>query len=95
MKKTLTIIAVLFCSSFSFGQAPNLKDAKVVDFKQKADTIVVIQIKLDDFRRLLFAIDKNIDSKAASAEILNFLQQSARIAEAPKPELPKSEKPKQ
>lgn len=77
MKKAIFILSILFATA-SFAQE-----------KPKQDTTIIVTAKIEDFRRLLYLIDMNVDSKKVSAEIINFLQQSARIAEPPKKEQPK------
>lgn len=43
------------------------------------DTTVTVTLNLNQFRALLIAIDQNIDSKKTSKEILDFLQQNAKM----------------
>ena len=51
------------------------------DVPVKQDTTIAVQMKLDQFRALLMAIDQNIDSKKVSKEILEFLQKNARLVQ--------------
>lgn len=82
MKKTLLLIAIAFSLSAS---AQNLKDAKIVDFKPKQDTTIRVDLPIEQFRVLLYAIDQNIDSKKVSKELLEFIQKNAQIvADKPK-----------
>lgn len=68
MKKLL--ITLLLITSYAFAQD-----------KPKQDTVVVVQMNIQQFRALLTAIDQNIDSKRASKEIVEFLQKSAQIVQ--------------
>lgn len=70
MKKLFTSIAIL-CSIGAFAQPQ----------KPKADTIIAITMTLDQFRAVLFEIDKNIDSKSISKQLLEFFQKSAKMVE--------------
>lgn len=47
--------------------------------KQPKDTTIAVTLNINQFRALLAAIDLNIDSKRTSKELLDFLQQNARI----------------
>ena len=47
--------------------------------EQPKDTTIAVTLNLNQFRALLFEIDRNIDSKKASKELIDFLQQNARI----------------
>lgn len=67
MKKLLLIIALFV--------VVNLK----AQDKQPKDTTIAVTLNLNQFRALLFEIDRNIDSKKASKELIDFLQQNARI----------------
>ena len=59
------------------------------DVPVKQDTTIAVQMKLDQFKALLMAIDQNIDSKKISKEILTFLQQNAKMVQpADKPKKP-------
>ena len=73
MKKLLFIL--LLSPLFSMAQD------KPKDAPAKADTTIAIQMKLDQFKALLYAIDANIDSKKVSKELLDFLQKSAQIVQ--------------
>ena len=68
MKKLLIIL--LLITSYAFAQD-----------KPKQDTVVAVQMNIQQFRALLTAIDQNIDSKRASKEIVEFLQKSAKIVQ--------------
>jgi len=59
------------------------------DLPVKQDTTIAVQMKLDQFRALLIAIEQNVDSKKISKEILEFLQKNARLVQpADKPKKP-------
>jgi len=78
MKKLITILLIL--SAFTI---------QAQDVPVKQDTTIEVQMKLDQFRALLNAIDQNIDSKKISKEILTFLQQNAKMVQpADKPKKP-------
>jgi len=78
MKKLITILLIL--SAFTI---------QAQDVPVKQDTVIAVQMKLDQFRALLMAIDQNIDSKKVSKEILEFLQKNARLVQpADKPKKP-------
>jgi len=78
MKKLITILLIL--SVFTL---------QAQDLPVKQDTTIAVQMKLDQFRALLIAIDQNIDSKKISKEILEFLQKNARLVQpADKPKKP-------
>lgn len=47
--------------------------------KQPKDTTIAVTLNINQFRALLAVIDLNIDSKKTSKELLDFLQQNARI----------------
>ena len=67
MKKTIIMLAaVLFAFTASAQQQP-------------MDTTIAVTLNINQFRALLAAIDANVDSKKTSKEILDFLQQNARI----------------
>lgn len=68
MKKLL--ITLLLITSYAFAQD-----------KPKQDTVVAVQMNIQQFRALLTAIDQNIDSKRVSKEIVEFLQKSAQIVQ--------------
>lgn len=46
---------------------------------QTKDTTVQITLNINQLRAVLAAIDANIDSKRASKELIDFLQQNAKI----------------
>jgi hypothetical protein len=106
MKKiTLFMIATIMVVA-AFGQSKAKTDTIAVDPSQieavhvdksgkiVKDTTIQVVLSLDKFKMLLYSIDTNIDSKKASKEIIQFLQQSARLLEAEKPKaLPKADKP--
>ncbi len=62
------------------------------------DTTIAVTMNINQFRALLSVIDANIDSKKMSKELLDFLQQNARIVNqtppTPKKEEKKEDKPK-
>lgn len=62
--------------------------------KQQKDTVIAVTMQLNQFRALLFAIDSNIDSKKASKELIEFLQQNAKMMSPVKEEPAKKEQPK-
>ncbi len=83
MKRIFFAVAVLLINS-AFGQSK-------VDSNKTAipkDSTIQITMSLNDFRAVLMQIDKNIDSKAVTAQLLQFLQQSARLIEPDKPKQP-------
>ena len=47
----------------------------------QSDSTVQVTMSLNQFRALLAAIDQNIDSKRASKELIEFLQQNARLVQ--------------
>ena len=74
------IIILLILSAFTL---------QAQDVPVKQDTTIAVQMKLDQFKALLMAIDQNIDSKKISKEILTFLQQNAKMVQpADKPKKP-------
>ena len=78
MKKIIIVFLIL--SAFTL---------QAQDVPVKQDTVIAVQMKLDQFRALLMAIDQNIDSKKISKEILTFLQQNAKMVQpADKPKKP-------
>ena len=93
MKKSILTLFACLIAVFVFSQE------KSKDTPAKKDTTVSVQMNINQFRQLLFAIDQNVDSKKATKELLEFLQKSAQIVqpvEKPKPvdkSLP-AEKPK-
>lgn len=53
--------------------------------KEKKDTTVQVTMTLEQFKSLMLTIDKNIDSKAVSNGLLDFLYKSTQIvADKPK-----------
>lgn len=71
MKKTaFTIIAAFLMFTASAQEKPA---------QQPKDTTIAVTLNINQFRALLAAIDLNIDSKRTSKELLEFLQQNARI----------------
>ncbi len=70
MKKTLTILAIIFATS---TQA------------QSKDTTVQVKIEINQFRALIQALDQLIDSKKASKEVIELLTKNASILDADKP----------
>lgn len=79
MKKLLTTLILI--TSYAFAQD-----------KPKRDTIISVQMNINQFRAVISAIDQNIDSKRISKELIDFLHKSAKIVEQkPKPII----KPKQ
>lgn len=89
MKKSiLTLFACLFAVIGLAQEKP--KDAPI-----KQDTTISIQMNINQFRGLLFAIDQNIDSKKVSKELLEFLQKSAQIVQpVDKPKVTPAGQPK-
>jgi len=78
MKKIIIVFLIL--SAFTL---------QAQDVPVKQDTVIAVQMKLDQFKALLIAIDQNIDSKKISKEILTFLQQNAKMVQpADKPKKP-------
>lgn len=69
MKKTIKLLLAAFLFAFT---------ASAQD-KQPKDTTIAVTLNINQFRALLVAIDANIDSKKTSKEILEFLQQNARM----------------
>lgn len=75
MKKSiLTLFSILLAIIVVAQDKP--KDAPV-----KQDTTISVQMNINQFRGLLFAIDQNVDSKKVSKELLEFLQKSAQIVQ--------------
>lgn len=74
MKKTTLTILTCLIAVFVFAQEVKKEPAK-------QDTIISIQMNIDQFRALLSTIDQSIDSKKISSEILTFLQKSAQIVQ--------------
>ena len=66
MKHILTTIAILFAVTTATAQEPK-------------DTTIAVTLSLNQFRALLATIDANIDSKRASKELIEFLQQNAKM----------------
>ncbi|HJV19273.1 MAG TPA: hypothetical protein VJ552_05285 [Sediminibacterium sp.] len=83
MKKIILTI----CTAFL------LFSATAQEKQQSKDTTIAVTMNINQFRALLVVIDQNIDSKKASKELVEFIQQSARIVNL-KPEQPKKEQPK-
>lgn len=50
-----------------------------VKAQEPKDTTISVTLSINQFRALLATIDTNIDSKRASKEILEFLQQNAKM----------------
>lgn len=71
MKKTIKLLlaAVLFAFTASAQD------------KQPKDTTIAVTLNINQFRALLATIDANIDSKRASKELIEFLQQNARLVQ--------------
>jgi hypothetical protein len=76
MKQLIIIVLVVLGIAFA-GQAQTKSDTT----KTQADTVIAVQMPLNQFRALLYSLDQNIDSKKTSKEILEFLQKSARIVQ--------------
>lgn len=72
MKKALFIAALLFSLSVNAQEKPKPQE-------QPKDTTIAVTLNINQFRALLFAIDQNIDSKKASKELIDFLQQNAKM----------------
>lgn len=79
MKKSILTLLLLVSVSLVFAQ----EKPKVEPVKQ--DTVIAVEMKIDQFRAVLMTIDQNIDSKKISKELLEFLQKSAKMIE-PKPQ---------
>lgn len=75
MKKSILTLFACLSAIVVFAQ-DKPKEAPV-----KQDTIIAVQMNINQFRGLLYAIDQNIDSKKVSKELLEFLQNSARIVQ--------------
>lgn len=89
MKKSILTIAI--CLIVSLGIAQAKKDSTVA----VKDTTISVQMNINQFRQLLFAIDQNVDSKKISKDLLEFLQKSAQIVQpVDKPKSPIEPKPK-
>ena len=71
MKKVLTSLSILLC----FGAQAQTAPAK--------DSTIQINLPINQYRALLFTIDANIDSKKVSKELLEFLQQNAKLLTPP------------
>ena len=69
MKKTIKLLLAAFLFAFTASAQE----------KQPNDTTIAVTLNINQFRALLAAIDLNIDSKKTSKELLEFLQQNARI----------------
>ena len=61
----------ILLASLLFSSSIKAQEAK--------DTTIAVTISINQFRALLATIDANIDSKRASKELIDFLQQNARI----------------
>lgn len=90
MKKNLSIIAVLFCTSL-LAQTDYKKianEAAIAADKKLAskvkDTSIVITLDINTYRQLLYVLDANIDSKKLSKEIFDLLNKSATLKEGKK-----------
>lgn len=89
MKKITFTLALCLIAFIGFGQD------KPKDAPAKQDTTISIQMNINQFRGLLFAIDQNVDSKKISKELLEFLQKSAQIVQpVDKPKVTPEGKPK-
>lgn len=75
MKKSILTLVFAVASIALFAQKPVKQDSV------KKDTVIQLNMKLNDYRGLMYAIDANIDSKKASKEILEFLQKRAQIVQ--------------
>jgi hypothetical protein len=91
MKKITMVLAAITFTIAAMAQAKNDTVKGLVSVK--TDTTIQVVMSLDQFRTLLYAIDSNIDSKKISKDLLQFLQQYARLIEAEKPKVPKPERP--
>jgi hypothetical protein len=89
MKKPILTLFVCLLAVIVLAQ-DKPKDALV-----KQDTTIAVQMNINQFRGLLFAIDQNVDSKKVSKELLEFLQKSAQIVQpVDKPKTKPEDKPK-
>jgi hypothetical protein len=77
MKKSILTLLLLVSVSLVFAQ----EKPKVEPVKQ--DTIISVEMNINQFRGLMYSIDLNIDSKKSSKEILEFLQKAAKIVQQP------------
>lgn len=50
-----------------------------VKAQEPKDTTIAVTLSLNQFRAVLATIDANIDSKRASKELIEFLQQNAKM----------------
>jgi len=83
MKKSILTLSLILVSILAFSQEPVKKETT------PKDTTVAVQMNINQFRALLYAIDQNIDSKKISKELLEFLQKTAHIVQpADKPKKP-------
>lgn len=78
MNKTMRkgLITLLLITGVAFAQDKP---------QAKQDTVIAVEMKIDQFRAVLITIDQNVDSKKISKELLEFLQKSAKMIE-PKPQ---------
>lgn len=76
MKKSM-FIAALFIAATSFGQSKQ-------DTAVKKDTTIQILLPINTYRAVIYTIDKNIDSKSLTKELIELLQKSATIFEPKK-----------
>jgi len=70
MKKSILTLSLL--TGIAFAQ---------VKPQAKQDTIISVEMKIDQFRAVLMTIDQNVDSKKISKDLLGFLQKSAKIVQ--------------
>lgn len=82
MRKLILIITL--CLIASLGIAQIKKDSTIA----VKDTVISVQMNINQFRALLGVIDANVDSKKMSKDIIDFLQKSAQIIQP-------ADKPKQ
>lgn len=75
MKKITFTLAICLIGLIGFAQ----QKPKVEAAKQ--DTTISIIMSIHQYRALLNEIDKNVDSKKLSKELLEFLQRSAQIVQ--------------
>lgn len=90
--RSILLAMMLLVASASFAQdKPKAQE-------QPKDTTIAVTLNINQFRALLTVIDINIDSKKTSKELIDFLQQNARIVNqtppTPKKEEKKEDKPK-
>lgn len=75
MKKSILTLSLILVSILAFSQEPVKKETAA------NDTIVAVQMNINQFRALLYTIDQNIDSKKVSKELLEFIQKSAKMVQ--------------